>query len=613
MVDNVIGLLKQFSSHSPFSAPLEAALTKGMNIQQARMVTHKPLSTLKRHRSEYSNGIDNSQLITTKYPLGVKRQRISLELKEFIHQFIADTCHVKSGTEYHVQRCTNHQLFLNYEQHIIDTFPTIDNNEEEEIREEERKKYRVCERTFHRIKNQLYIHRYWKYDGQFDCLRCVEFEVMKGNEKKKNSDEYKKLEWHQMIRDHQRKQYQYQCDNVKEREMVLTIDFTKYDTKQYLPLRNDGEEDDYITDMIGVAMTRNKESGKVDRKYIHWLCSKAGTGKNDVDYVRESLERGKRNGLFKNITKLYLWSDGGPKHFKNVYAMKMIAELIEKWGGDIQVEWNFFASYHGHSLCDSQAGVLKRKANDDQQSRRQNHGSGVEVRSSGRALGDLIEEQLNDATAIVLSTINRKENRELLYSLKGTKMTHSFQFMNGDKENPNDQIILMREKTNEGEWKRMIIKKKTNNNNNSINRSNNSDNGDSKEIKNDHLNNNNNVPSLSSQSNNNNNNRIGTRQQTLINNGIAPPPTIPSILSAAVAVLPSSVFPSPTTLPSSTPKTSSPLTSSPHTPYHNRMTLPTFIKRSLLLYHPSLHENKDLHSNLTSTWETLRKAATNPQ
>src|SRR4051794_25939284 len=63
--------------------------------------------------------------------------------------------------------------------------------------------------------------------------------------------------------------------------------------------------------------------------------------------------------ILEKIEKLILWSDGGPKHFKiskNLYYLSTIKHTYNK-----EVIYNFFTSYHGHSLCDAHAGVSKRK------------------------------------------------------------------------------------------------------------------------------------------------------------------------------------------------------------------------------------------------------------
>jgi hypothetical protein len=64
------------------------------------------------------------------------------------------------------------------------------------------------------------------------------------------------------------------------------------------------------------------------------------------------------NPIFANTSKWTVWSDGGPHHFKisvNIRFMQSICEDHDK-----QITYNFFASYHGDSVCDGAAATAKR-------------------------------------------------------------------------------------------------------------------------------------------------------------------------------------------------------------------------------------------------------------
>ena len=63
-------------------------------------------------------------------------------------------------------------------------------------------------------------------------------------------------------------------------------------------------------------------------------------------------------GVFNGCNHITIFSDGGPHHFKVSAAMVCFSQLQEKYGKTI--EYNFFASYHGHSTCDTVAAHVKR-------------------------------------------------------------------------------------------------------------------------------------------------------------------------------------------------------------------------------------------------------------
>lgn len=58
------------------------------------------------------------------------------------------------------------------------------------------------------------------------------------------------------------------------------------------------------------------------------------------------------------FNQLFIWSDGGRKHFKQRYAMKYVMEMQRKL--KVPITWNFFASHHGHGVCDADASHVKQ-------------------------------------------------------------------------------------------------------------------------------------------------------------------------------------------------------------------------------------------------------------
>ena len=61
--------------------------------------------------------------------------------------------------------------------------------------------------------------------------------------------------------------------------------------------------------------------------------------------------------LPEKLSKIYIFSDGGPKHFKINLTINFFHYISKLFG--IPIEYHFFESYHGASLCDAHAGHIK--------------------------------------------------------------------------------------------------------------------------------------------------------------------------------------------------------------------------------------------------------------
>lgn len=63
---------------------------------------------------------------------------------------------------------------------------------------------------------------------------------------------------------------------------------------------------------------------------------------------------------FGAIKKIYFFSDGAASQYKNKKNFHGLCEIKKKH--NIEVEWHFFATYHGKSACDAIGGTFKRMA-----------------------------------------------------------------------------------------------------------------------------------------------------------------------------------------------------------------------------------------------------------
>ncbi|MDR3548545.1 MAG: hypothetical protein P4M11_09845 [Candidatus Pacebacteria bacterium] len=103
-----------------------------------------------------------------------------------------------------------------------------------------------------------------------------------------------------------------------------------------------------------------RTDGHLARRNLDFLCTD-DSNKHDYHFVLQvwiylflHLEL---NTLFDQII---VWTDGGPHHFKTRYCQFMWHALSCLRFDNKPIIHNFFASYHGHSLADGHAAVVKR-------------------------------------------------------------------------------------------------------------------------------------------------------------------------------------------------------------------------------------------------------------
>lgn len=133
-----------------------------------------------------------------------------------------------------------------------------------------------------------------------------------------------------------------------------------------------------------------------------------------------------------------IWSDGGPKHFKNCYTMRFAFDFFRR--NDINARWHYFEPHHGHNLCDSHNGKISQSKRDSDVSNN--------VISTADALKELIELKLSNTTCIIMDNIDRSdESFRDVDQLKGIQKYRYFEFQLALKGQ-----IRARELTGEGEW-----------------------------------------------------------------------------------------------------------------------------------------------------------------
>jgi len=91
--------------------------------------------------------------------------------------------------------------------------------------------------------------------------------------------------------------------------------------------------------------------------------------KNNIDFVVAVWKHMLDNNFFKDFSKALVFSDGGPKHFKITANMSFFAAVQDQL--QKTVEYFFFESNHGHSVCDAVASHAKKRLSQTQRNESQ--------------------------------------------------------------------------------------------------------------------------------------------------------------------------------------------------------------------------------------------------
>jgi hypothetical protein len=181
------------------------------------------------------------------------------------------------------------------------------------------------------------------------------------------------------------------------------------------------------------------EAGDREEMNIDYMCGDKATKKHDSWFVLLSVHKFFSTDFFKSLlcTHIYIWSDGGSHHFKNVYTQYMFTQLLLIHAFDY-MEWNFFASYHGHNACDRHAAHIKQNIKKIYIQSEGERRTGISSINWGPAnvqqLVDMLTSHHIPHTQYnILPQINRTTSLNM-YSIPKTKTFHQYIYQ---KHNPN--------------------------------------------------------------------------------------------------------------------------------------------------------------------------------
>jgi hypothetical protein len=163
--------------------------------------------------------------------------------------------------------------------------------------------------------------------------------------------EYVELCKHTLLCKHQREVFCHLRDELELHQVLVVLDFSSHVTT--------GSR--RVTDLVMAIYRRYSMSEAASVRFYDILFDK---GHQDVPTVKRAWE------VLLSATEvlsvplaeleLWVWSDGGPSHFRLNESFHMYTELKAKYGIK-DIIYNFFAPYHGKSVCDAHSGQLKSR------------------------------------------------------------------------------------------------------------------------------------------------------------------------------------------------------------------------------------------------------------
>ena len=232
---------------------------------------------------------NGATLIDQKYAINVTRSVISEEKMEEIHTILNDILPVQSGRNWRYQEVTDKKLYEMYKAEVKSETPVS-------------KSFLIYKVL---AKENVHHSKAVKF-----CPIC-ELE-----------DENTVVSKHKELIAIQKIAYQQQKKEIATgkslKAILITQDFTQLEL-----------EGSFVQDLI-ICKYSHKKGAKdgLEREYVHFV-GKIGT-KNDISFVVGSWMVLLQSNWFDGIEDIYIWSDGGPKHFKISSNMKFLLALQQE-------------------------------------------------------------------------------------------------------------------------------------------------------------------------------------------------------------------------------------------------------------------------------------------
>jgi hypothetical protein len=163
----------------------------------------------------------------------------------------------------------------------------------------------------------------------FPCPTCENFRIL-SDKVERTAEEEKKLnkcEVHAARIPVQRRAYLRQREGLQAGELMIVMNFSKFD---------------YITHKFQDLIVCFYRKGDVGGCYEHFVGET--DQRNDCHFVFYVWNYFIEKGYFLNVSKIYLWSDGGPKHLKLTGFLNFLSAFVDSLEHKLTIEYNFFVS-----------------------------------------------------------------------------------------------------------------------------------------------------------------------------------------------------------------------------------------------------------------------------
>jgi hypothetical protein len=194
-----------------------------------------------------------------------------------------------------------------------------------------------------------------KFD-KYRCPICCEGLIalskrMKGERSSENDEKIAKYQKHTHLVKTQSYCFKYHKANLAENQSIIVMDYsTIHETAKFK-----------LKDLNFTIYWQ--ENGRLLHQFVDFWSKE----KKDYKYTALAFNQLICNPFFYKFSTIFVWSDGGLKTKEILYYISCCAQDVKKI---IQV--NYFAPYHGHSVCDAHFGAGKREL-------RKSVGSGVVI------------------------------------------------------------------------------------------------------------------------------------------------------------------------------------------------------------------------------------------
>lgn len=228
-----------------------------------------------------------------------------------------------------------------------------------------------------------------------------------GNDIAKLRENIDLLKYHQNIAAAMRVADRQMLDELVPGEMHMHGDFTTFN-----PIDEDGSLGVYVL----VVRWREDIGGPTFCAVLYCISTQEDTTK-DKDFVHSTFRILHEAGFFEGVHQITHFSDTGTAHFRNTNSLHLFSLFQHETG--IKVRMNVYPAYHGHNLCDANAGVSKRIVRVQAQD--------LEL-TGGLWDKAFLKECMNQQRGAQTVDVPVQQRKKMVQTIRGIQQYHSFEF-----------------------------------------------------------------------------------------------------------------------------------------------------------------------------------------